>query len=409
MKRTSIFILIVILISCKGKDSKKHNLNFAEITIEEVAINPVNSERVRYSDIFQPPRIIQLETGDPMTLVGTPSEVFITGDRIYIRSKTSIFIFNIHGKFLKKINFKGSGPGEAMRSTMFILQDEKYLDILSNDRKRIIRYTCDGEFVTEWLLNYNGVSAVILPNENILLYYPEIVTDKNNQVIKSMVFEMNSSGDLINHFVPREEGAYQFYRIFSQDFYYNFEGTLLFKFWNYDTIYEYRNDRLQPRIHIDFGPAGIPSASYKDPNFLKDFYKIIKEKGYACSAGSFKETNQHYIFQFLFGENYETHLAIYNKKTGNGKSISHLMNDYFGGHEFHPVQRFDIPRSNTSSEVAFLLEPYILMQFYNENKQYFSREELIELGINPDELLSLFEGVQENDNPILVLYKIKPK
>jgi len=409
MIRTGIFILIVILIFCKCKDSRKHNLNLSELTIEEVSINPLNSERVRYSDIFHPPRIIQLETGDPETLIGTPKEVFITSDRIYIRSETSIFIFSIHGKLLKRINFKGSGPGEATRSTMFILQDEKYLDILSNDRKRIIRYTCDGEFVVEWPLSYSGVSAVILPNENILLYYPEIVTDKNNQVIKSMVLEINKSGDLINHYVPREEGSYPFYRIFGQDFYYNFEGTLLFKFFNYDTIYEYRNDQLLPRIYIDFGPAGIPSASYHDQNFLKDFYNIVKEKGYACSVGSFKETIQHYTFQFLFGDNWETHLAIYNKKTGNGKSISHLMNDYFGEKEFHPVQMSDIPKSNTSNEVAFLLQPYILIQFYNENKQHFSKEELIKLGIDPDELLSLLDSLEETDNPVITIYKIKLK
>src|SRR5690606_4223667 len=102
-----------------------------------------------YSDLFDSVSIIPLETNE-RCLIGKIDKVLYHNNMILILDKIvakSVFMFDKHGGFVRKIGKIGRGPGEYISPTEMVINP--YADeilIYDNAKAVIMAYGWDGEF-----------------------------------------------------------------------------------------------------------------------------------------------------------------------------------------------------------------------------------------------------------------------
>jgi hypothetical protein len=115
--------------------------------------------------------LIPLETGDDVLIRGI-SQLVLHQDRYYALDKTQciVFVFDLQGKYLFKINKRVQGPGEyAFAVDIHINPFTGYLELLS-PAGLLYEYDLDGKFVKMTRVIYEDFHAVhhlITMEENI--------------------------------------------------------------------------------------------------------------------------------------------------------------------------------------------------------------------------------------------------
>ena len=99
---------------------------------------------IRTSDIFKYVKTIILETSDEC-IIGRVSEMQIFDMKIYIldRIGRSLLVFDMEGRFIRRIGRLGRGPGEYASILDFTI-DTANKRIFISDGRRIHKYTVDG-------------------------------------------------------------------------------------------------------------------------------------------------------------------------------------------------------------------------------------------------------------------------
>ncbi|MDR2147085.1 MAG: 6-bladed beta-propeller, partial [Tannerella sp.] len=106
---------------------------------------------------FKKPQIIVLETTDESLLSDRIARI-VTDDSllfVYDDTQEQVFVFDISGKYLHKIDRKGQGPGEYVQNCDFTLDTDNKQIILSVDiPSKFMYFTYDCRFIKEENLPY---------------------------------------------------------------------------------------------------------------------------------------------------------------------------------------------------------------------------------------------------------------
>jgi len=99
-----LFIMLPIVISCSNRAAQIPNLGLGDALINcNTADTDIFIESVKY---------IPLETNNSC-LIADASFVSLYDEFILVAdSKHNVFLFDLNGKFIRKIGIKGKGPGE---------------------------------------------------------------------------------------------------------------------------------------------------------------------------------------------------------------------------------------------------------------------------------------------------------
>jgi hypothetical protein len=172
-----------------------------EIDIDKLNTNGV----INFSDLFENYEIIPLETTKE-SLIGKINGVHFIKDKIIILDRSSakaVFLFDISGKFIRKIGKLGKGPGEYI-SPSSVSADEARGEIAVYDGmlNKILFYDINGEFLKSIQLKSKiAAKCIELYKDNI--YISNYIHDLSRYLLYAIDIDGNIIGEWFPNTYPK--------------------------------------------------------------------------------------------------------------------------------------------------------------------------------------------------------------
>ena len=391
-----VIALLMLAIACKPKTDD--SIEIVSVGGEEVCVIHADkisrSEEVKISDWVKDLRIIQLEANKESSF-DYIMRVYVGKDYILISTiNQGILMFDQNGKFIRTLAAHGRGPGEVTDANRNIFVDEK------NDRL----YATDMMMLTDRLISYGihtrdfkilenmhkgleiGIRDVIVRDDSLMYMTPMQVRGGKSDC---PLFCQTTSGRLLWE-------TKMINPLGITDASIEMVGGQIFMYYNFvtDTIWRLNGSKLTPVIVLaseakraflkeEIGSIYLGMSPVTDQIFI-GYYAAIKsldmDKRYGRVRPTYS-TREHFIF---------------NLKTRQVANIGSVKNDFLGlDKDFYP--RFQPNGVMTASFQALDLR---------EMADSVSRLP----GTSPEvkkRLENILQTVTDNDNPILLVGKLK--
>jgi len=371
----------------------------------------ISSENTKtYSDLGMIPDFVEdwdfirLETSEKSLLMDA-RDCHIDDDLIFIKStptatggvyygviQQEIKVFDKTGKYLYNIGSFGKGPQEY--ASMFfgggwyLNRYEKYIDIYDNAGNRMVKYGYDGKFIEAIDVNgkLNSFSSLCFaPDGNSFIYKP--LGGQADEEIVLLDKEFNAIDTLASLGSRFEEHDVLNTPYIANCISYNRKEVLMTKYYC-DTVFTYNNGELYPAYYMDISRS-IPDGFrfkpvYRNSNDLKD---DLPNNFHDNAISKIYDIEKYCIFNC--GGNY----IVWDKKERKGI------------------------RFGKNTEVSTVPVPNIMWISIDDDRLVVGisalrlieyKERLAEEGIElTPKLRALFDGLAEDDNPVLITYKLK--
>jgi hypothetical protein len=193
MRIPGLLILFFFLISCTDRNSKK---SFPAIDLE----NPNNARDLYLSELLSDIHIVRLETSDEI-LLGQNTNYLVGEKYIITIDYDKILQFSNTGKFLKTLAKAGKGPDEFMRADAFALDEKNdilYINHRGDYHNIIVFDLNNGSRVKRFPSGVdNIISKIIVLNDSVLTIVPRMNKDFN-------LYYLTTSGEILNGIAPPE-------------------------------------------------------------------------------------------------------------------------------------------------------------------------------------------------------------
>ena len=326
-KKLILFVCLLFLAGCRQTNRNPKAIDYKQVdAVKTIKIDDIDENSVlKFSEIYDSMRFIKLETLDNC-LIGYIDKIIATKDKFIILDSykaKAIFVFDSNGTFLNRIGKNGYGPDEY-DEPCDIAYDE-YNDellVLRDDRKTILIFKIDGTFAGKTIIERKINSLFVVDNNAYLSYlnnFNYANEDKKNYNIN--IF--NKKGQLIQELMPINEETGHLFPPAPMFYYYNNE--VIFAPFYSDIIYKYENKSITPKYLLDFGKWKIPDYLYKGKTD-REFDEVIRNSNYVYNTASF-ETSSHVVCHFNYKQiNYT---CYYSKETETTKTSSVYFNDMY--------------------------------------------------------------------------------
>lgn len=380
MRSSWMLILILLAFSCKTKDNDLYVFDPGYLTDNKITL----------TDIADDISYIALDNSYLISLI---YKCYFINNSIYLSAKDiGILVFNHEGKILRKIGAIGRGPGEYTLYTQFKVDDKRGTVYVKDSGNLIKVYSGSGNFLRSISAGeYGGnIDLIEFQNSSLIAFnflqfgnakYNWIIMDTLGNLIKTKeraipIFTSNWLG---------ESGSYRFKNsIFYWDQY-------------NDTVFSILPDlNYRASFIINPGEHRLPRANFNPEGKLSQ-YMLIR---------SIIETNHYIIIRYSF--NKKGIIALIEKNS-RGSYLSYwettdiggIINDLDGGTKFFPKSYFS---ENDNEYLLGLVHPYYLKNYISTNEFKNSIPKYPE---KKKELEKLANSLKENDNPVLMLVRLK--
>ncbi len=389
------FIAGVLLWSCVQKtnennnviDINGHKVHF--IDLREVSDTTAKS----LSDFITDVSFVKLETNEESVI---SRGKWLVGERyilIFIQNH-GILQFSRDGKFIRKLVSVGNGPQEvsAYEATATIYNDNRLIVQSGRNRSYLLHINMDtGEFLDNIPVSIKGALMNIEVKDSTIFCAPIVGVEGAGRYY---MFSQSFSGDIIDT-IPApsmpvfNNGADLLYRVNNKFHYHPVNSDTLFNI-NGDVLepyYIFHTGEITDDINAKVGDVSFFITSETETHFIIRKYTITKVEKIDHGNGR-TGTMTNGSVQNIFVD----------KKSGNAAVISpYFRNDLLGEHfGFHSNTIFNSEHFLMQIDAISLLK---IVKQIKENKNIIvkSREQLISVG----------DDVSEEDNPILLLGKVK--
>ena len=370
-KKILIFLSVIILIySCGNENNNERDLLEIPVDIDQKGI-PFPFNEITEGEITA----IELELTDESVLGGV-GVALLCNDYIIIIGAfpfEDLFVFSMEGKFIRKINYKGQGPGELSRLNK-IAVDEKENHLYMIGNKKIVCYDLNGKFLKEFtsLLQEQFIlSAMNFVNNELLILGDRYVENAGENYKQSVLYKLNHELQLLDSYTIKSERLGEVVRyVYTVPAFDNYLCNIDSAIYLYcpehlplketpkllrDTLYRFENNRLIPELKLKF--------KYSDNNLLAN--KNLRIRNIFRSS--------RYVFIDYTVVDWKTaYLYCYDLKTKKAYNVDLS------------------PEDNTD-----LAKHIFLRQFYNNSDMFYYTL----THISPDDL--------EEPNPTLYIGKFK--
>jgi len=373
------FLVFLLLVGCTSSESTHREINSHSIV--EIKVDVDTSNFFPWKDVVDHITPIQLETNADC-LISYVSKLIVMNDRIYIFDKRQqeLFIFHNNGRFEKKLNKQGGGPGEyrEMRDiqidangNIWVLDYNSIKEYSQNfDLKDEIRFS----FTDKRDLYVNAMQFVVFENSYVLWTGGAEIM-KNSDYRQHNMYRINKKGQIIDSYFPVN------IKTVGNPVFFKFGDTYIMRPWDFRdrTVYELTADSVRTKYRVEYLSGNMPENFIK-PSLLDafEFNRVLSETSYAIGIEDVIEGDEFVYFTFFQGDRIRS--VLYDKITGSSRvGKVHLSN-------FAP--------------------PYV--QYASDDNFYGTIEAgeyvSLELGENT---IPKIENVNSDDNPIVFLYGFK--
>ena len=352
------------------------------ISFPQQAITPDPTD---YFSFIEP---IPLETGRECQ-IGTIDKLVVKGGVIFILDYTqkTLFLFDINGKFISKINAVGRGPGEYHKIGDFYIDSKnRMIEIL--DGWKIMKYDFSGKYIDGIRFERPVSNFYKTKNGNYWLWTgSQYVGDNTN----TLVFA-NSQGKIIESYYPWDKKG----RLFSnQVMFTEYENNILFRPFSQDYTIRYlgENGEIIRFYQIDFGKFAMP-APFKEGDQSLNGQLSGEELGiheYARNINDIFETENYVIFNLLIGDNMRNNF-IYSKKLSKSVFSEKCSHDAVLPHMLWSIIAVD--------------EEYMYGSIPSYTWFKFVQPRLEKSPIDNEKLMNLSKQIKADDNDIIFKLKI---
>ncbi len=403
MKKLAILLtLIIVLFSCT---QKKEVDNIVDLTL----ITEPNSTNL--SELGSEITYIPLET-NASCIIQQIDKLIYEGGAYYLRSTNenkvspekgapppppmmptrSLYRFSKNGEFICQIGRQGGGPSEYIFIHDFLYnKNNNTINIfIPNDIKE---FSLDGTWKKNTTIEYNGkeVSSIAYTNNQILGF---IDNSRGQNEYSFVLFDAN--GQITNKYKNKYKfnistGAISFN---PECIFYQHNGILHCKELNSDTIFSFDKGTFIPKYILKQGEAKYTTDLREKSNSTKLVEFIIQK--------NFFESKNYLFYQYRLKN--RDNCFIQNKSNGTQYLIDNeigLVNDVDNGPNFKIQNTVIVDGTEymVSWINAFELKTYVASEeFKNSTPKYPEKKKGLE---------QMASSLDENDNPILMLVKLK--
>ena len=390
------FSISIFFFSCSNKQ-KELSLIGSNYTIN---LDGEQDVHVPLSSFFKNVKPIILETNEDC-LIGKIDELQVFDGRIYVLDKLiakSLFVFDMDGRFIKKIGNLGQGPGEYIQLGDFTIDTKNRFIFLLDWGAYAHKYHLDGTFVqtvTPQLSDAN-FDFIQFYNDKLYLYVKSRNSTPESHVL--MVADPND-GKILS-----SDLSLKYNKGWSEPF---FTGHSFFMSRLNDPP---RFTQLFMDYIVSIGEDITPHIELKSENLTteEDVKKMIEISDpirkmqplegslKIWDVRNFVENDDFIIFTYYNGS-FNHNIAVYNKKTKSVKLAKYFNNDLiYKKDEKSSHEGFVFSDSKGAYEI---LQPRVMGYFL----KYIRDNEILLNLDKADELLNL----KEDSNPVIFYYEFK--
>lgn len=370
MKRIKVILLLSLMILVSCKKVEQDNIPVVHFDLSEI-------KQVKQSEFIQSISLIPLETNDS-SLLKNPRQLTIHGDRFVVDDgRGYLFFFDLDGNFLYSTkHLQGVGPNTYQAGVGFTLLPNGNMEVFDAFGYKLVVYDKGLEIVEK-----HDLPNDVLPAEGYLRVTDDLRVFYNRD--SNLKFYSLSKQDLIKESpVPFHYRILDIQNVHWQN---KIEGIYYSGFYAQDVLYRLSMDRmlLEPYYKFDFGenafhvedlPSGMNNKYYqnyifeaRDKVFVAD--KYVDEKRKMCF----------FIYDKKLG------FAYFDERT----RVKNVYYNVFG-------EEGQLPKPLLYENDIFyaICEPMELSYFLDDT--LLSTEEIEKM-----------KSIRDDDNPIIVCYKLK--
>tara|TARA_R110000796_G_scaffold74374_1_gene167266 strand:- start:244233 stop:245441 length:1209 start_codon:yes stop_codon:yes gene_type:complete len=383
MKQFSLFfLLLLVTFSCSKNASEKKNE--AVVVTDDFKSYRLDRDLSleRFSDLIESVELVRMEETDN-SLLSYIYDVHQSKDQLVFTSgrESNVFVFDLKGNFVRKINRKGEGPEEYLNITDLWLEGDT-LAIYSRNQTSVKRYSLEGDFIRSeklpaspgHLYTYNHGYAMEMNYRpiNDTSYYRYATLDKDLKLIDMYqpVDKHIPAGLTLgtNSITPYKDGV-TLHRMMS------------------DTVY-YLNDKgFAPLVHLEFGQDWYWNEG-KD--VTPDFVQVMQETEKVWTATA--HIGDHLIWVFTY----------------SGFSEGIVAPSFLIDRALGIVHNVDMRKTDKSNNVAIPIgwdNEQMIFTIQSPNVASFLSE------FNEDQIKfregTTLEEIESSENPVLMWVKFK--
>ncbi|MCG8308456.1 MAG: 6-bladed beta-propeller [Cytophagales bacterium] len=395
--KIDIFFTILIIVLKQASCTYNKNVEVIECTktfndnqkVEFLKFPEIGEDTLKASFFADTVIYIPLETTNESLIQTIRKQIWVGDSIILINNRFNLLMFLRSGEFVRKIGKRGKGPGENQSIFCFdILRDTIHLS--SSGKRSLIRYTMDGDFCDE--IQFNGQPFYFnSTTNNEFAWY---------NFSKGEIYVYNEDLNradtiVIEHGVT--EGRYKFVHYSRHMPYFQKTATgLLFNNYLSDTVWAITKGEKEPAFILNMNDKLLPWE--KQVEFCEGDFKKWQQIAKSYEIVHLIPFSRYIIiFQKHWIEKSFSAIYLQNRLTREIEryNTSFIYDDMVG---WQKLSNF-IFTGSTDFLVA-VIYPHELQEDLNSNRENIKERA-------PPIWLNQMKSIDENDNPILVLIKVK--
>jgi len=397
-----LIIASVFLIKCTSKKANQDNkTEVNDRIVSQVLHFPKSGEDTLKVSYFADTVIyIPLETTKE-SFIGFIEQLWMNDSVILINNfGGGLLMFQQNGKFIRQIGKQGRGPGEYGKyiNHFDVIRDTIYI---SSTGRRFLRYTFDGAFCDEIKLNYEPVFFSTTADQKLACYEHadgKIYVYNKNLHESPDTFTVEYGVTIGRHWwIHMLNAGYNYLQ--------KTPSGLLYNSFLSDTVWNITSSKKEPAFILNMKDNLLPYN--RQIEFCNgDFERFNK----MANPYSFVHLIPFPSFTFIFQLHHTIYAddsgydAIYlnNTKTGEIKkfSTSYIYDDIVSKQKLSNERLTYFYPINPEDYLVTSKKPLDVLKYLDQNKEN-SKEVPSLLWLNQ------MKTIKEDDNPVLVLIKIK--
>lgn len=281
MKSVFPFITIIcISLSCANQDDNTETNSAIVKPAEQrsytidISKPDQNASVVKVSDFCQSVQYIPLETA-ANCLIKEIRNVELLLPYLVVSTPQDVLMFDINGKFIRRIGKQGNGPGEYNSiSDVCLRRSDSTIFISSILNKRILQYTMEGELIATFQSEYEiPADNIAVTGENIFLSFSDYVTGSKRSKAPAMASfdtDMNLQKEFLSTLPVKEKSNIML--MLPNEVLYSKDDIVFIKQVRNDTLYKVINDKMEPYIIFIPGELKMPLEEFTYESFAKKLY-----------------------------------------------------------------------------------------------------------------------------------------
>lgn len=373
--------LSLLINSCTSNDSGYRGKVVCTDIHVKVPLNEKEVIQAEFSEIFW----VKLETNNE-SVFGDVSRLRVGAGRIFIldsENAQGLFVFDLQGKFLFKIDKKGNGPGEFYTANDFFIDTLQHtISIYDANMRNLHYYDWQGKYSRTY--NFHGFwpfACCPLDSQVYALDFTKRAR-RTNRFHLQLVSEQNEA---LFKFRPLESD-YEYANNNHIAFYHGMDRIFYVPV-RCDTIFEVSANGISETGYcIDFGTYTLPQKFLNRIRKDKQAFQLLNSK-YCYNIQNIVETSDLLCFQYNFGNMRK--VILYNKKNQ--------------GMYNRPPMFCPIVKANYGEYLVGLDDSRGIIELLKRN----TPEALNVMSeLFGEKNWSILKSMEENDNPAVCFYKL---